>query len=271
MRNEAMVSEACITQLRTEHEIAREKAHRQMEHEVDKCQVIYLPIIVAEAVWDFTDSVCDGLVILRDPEFKRTTRKLREMRRDYRSHFISLGVDIDGTKVFAENFVENIGDAKSVTRELSKALDGNGIRIPSDRRGLVLAAYVAECFAEGLRRYSLRKESELARKVGLKNHGTILPESFLLLPSVLRNVTARYRLPPEITAEVSAQICDFLIITAEEMAEDEERMRYRTACVAYRNNGGCRGQARRGAFGCYPTSRCKRMVRYDKEQEQKQS
>lgn len=243
----------------------RRRARSLMERDENTYEVIYLPLVVAEVVWDFTDTVCDGLSILRDPSLKGTARRLREMRKDYRSHFGSLSVALSDLQEFSDRFIEYIGDARSVTRELSKALDSCGVDVPPERRGVVIAAHVAGCFAEGLVKYSAIKESGFARKAGLPDYGCILPDSFRALPSAMREITAGYRLPSGVTSQVVSQILDLLLQTAEEMTEPEERMRHRLACVAYRNNGGCRAQARRGTFGCYPSSKCKRMTRYDNQ------
>lgn len=108
----------------------RRRARSLMERDENTYEVIYLPLVVAEVVWDFTDTVCDGLSILRDPSLKGTARRLREMRKDYRSHFGSLSVALSDLQEFSDRFIEYIGDASSVTRELSKALDSCGVDVP---------------------------------------------------------------------------------------------------------------------------------------------
>ena len=249
----------------------RDRAHDLMSRDKNAEEIIYLPMVTAEMIWDFVDTVRDGLVIGRDPAMKPVSRQLRQLREGYLSAYRNLRANVEGLKEYADNFITHIDSGRSITRALSKVMDASGLEVPQDRRGLVLAAYVAGCLASGLLRYCAVKEHEFAVKAGLPDYGCILPDEFRKILPELDKITSPYPLPEGVRKEVADQFLDLLLQTAEEMHESEERMRYRTACVAYRNNGGCRGQARRGAFGCYPTSRCKRMVRYDKEQEQKQS
>lgn len=231
--------------------------------------LVTAPLCVAETVWEMTETVTDITVRLRVDPLKKVTRMMKQYREEFSYTFRSkVNISRDQTKViraWAENFMDSTSGDSGMYSRIKAETERLYPDIDVEWRIMINAAYLAWIYAKAVIIHTEREEHDFAAKVGLPKVGHILPPHFYGLPPLLEAVFCETRLPDEFIKPLLHEVVQFIKDLAMDGSEKKERTSYRTRCIAYVCNGGCRAQALEGdRFGCYATSQCKRMMKYDK-------
>jgi len=249
-----------------------EAIHRRARDLMNTPEMFYklvaAPLCVAETVWQMTETVTDITVRLRVHPLKKVTRMMKQYREEFYHTFRSkANLSPDKTKViraWAEDFMDSSsGDAgmyakiNAETKRLFPDLD-------VEWRIMINAAYLAWIYAKAVIAYTEMEERKFALRVGLPKVGHIMPSYFYGLVPLLEAVFCENKLSGEFTQPLIDEVAQFIRHLADGGSEPAERTAYRSKCIAYVCNGGCKAHALNGdKFGCYATSRCKRMTAYD--------
>jgi hypothetical protein len=247
----------------------RRRGREEMNKPETFHNLVAVPFCIGDVVWRMTDTVTDIMTQLRVSALKKVCRMMKEYRIEY-EHSLKSKAAIEAGRfkivnAWGDNFMDlTDGDApmyariNAETKRLYPDLD-------SDWRIMINAAYIAWVYAKGLIMHTDEHERKFAKNIGLREVGHILPPHFYGLIPLLEAVFCENKLPDSFTLPLIEETRAFLKVLAEEGSEPKPRTAYRQRCIAFVCNGGCKAQAQPGEkFGCYPTSRCKRMCNYDK-------
>lgn len=243
-----------------------EEGRRLLDNREVSAPVVYVPMCFAEVVWNLVGSVQNGICIMKIDTLKPINRALNTLRGEYEKFFYYRGipeVGMNEMKLWSELFLDHINGANALTMEIKKELEQRYAELEPDWKAIVIGSYVAYVFVKALIYYSDNTADQFCRKLGTPGGSKLFPDSLYALPNLLISLAGDKTIPREILNPHIDYVIDLIDGIAEESTEPAERTQYRTSCLAYRLHGGCKAMARKSTFGCYASSKCRRMMNYD--------
>lgn len=247
--------------------LIRQAAKEALSEDETYYSIVAIPICFGELIWDMADTVCDQTSILRDSRFKAMSRTLKERRRFYMSYYRSKGLSderLAPLQAYKEGYISDPNGVGAIYKAVMGGIKRDYPELSLDYKMLYATMGQIVIFAEALKRFSAKAESDLARKIGLPNYGSILPDEILEVPKLIKQNLHDVKFAEDLIEEAVAEVVDVMGELARDATEPVERTCHRHRCIAYICNGGCkRGSVGVEEYGCYPAATCKWLQIYE--------